>query len=331
MLPQSSSLMTDELNLSPAVLLAIYCLLILVASLGGGVLPIWLRLTHTRMQIATSAVAGLMLGVGLLHMFTHAAESLGSVNTAVGWMMGGFLVMFFVQRFFHFHHHDVPEGDPTSCDHDVGAEDGHEHGACGHQHHHHQPHDHTLADKSARQISWIGAGLGLVLHTIINGVALGASVQAESHSGGVRSLAGLGTFLVIFLHKPFDAMVITTLMTKGGRSKAARHLANACFALVIPLGVLLFHFGAASFTGSDNHYIGAALAFSGGTFVCIACSDLLPELQFHSHDRFKLSSAMLLGIALAVLIGKIESASHDHGGHDHEHEEPHATETAPAK
>ena len=85
--------MTGQMNLSPAVLLAAYCLLILVASLGGGMLPIWLRLTHTRMQIATSAVAGLMLGVGLLHMFAHAAESLGSVNTAVGWMLAGFLAL----------------------------------------------------------------------------------------------------------------------------------------------------------------------------------------------------------------------------------------------
>lgn len=309
--------MTDQLNLSPAVLLAIYCLLILAASLGGGVLPIWLRLTHTRMQIATSAVAGLMLGVGLLHMFAHAAENLGSVHTAVGWMLGGFLVMFFVQRFFHFHHHDVPEGDPTSCCAEDEAKEGHTHASCGHDHHHHQPHDHTLADKSARQISWIGAGLGLVLHTVINGIALGASVEAEAHSGTVQTLAGLGTFLVIFCHKPFDAMVITTLMTKGGRSRAARHMANAAFALVIPLGVLLFHFGAANFTGADNHFIGAALAFSAGTFICIACSDLLPELQFHSHDRFKLSTAMLLGVALAVLIGKIESASHGHDDHDH--------------
>jgi len=322
--------MTNQLNLSPAVLLAVYCLLILAASLGGGVLPIWLRLTHTRMQIATSAVAGLMLGVGLLHMFTHGAESLGSVSTAVGWMLGGFLIMFFVQRFFHFHHHDVPEGDPTSCDHKQEPEAAHDHDSCGHHHDHHhhhddQPHDHTLADKSARQVSWIGAGLGLVLHTIINGVALGASVEAESHSGAVQTLAGLGTFLVIFLHKPFDAMVITTLMAKGGRSKAARHLANACFALVIPLGVVLFHFGAASFTGADNHYIGAALAFSGGTFICIACSDLLPELQFHSHDRFKLSTAMLLGVALAMLIGKIESDNHDHdhgSGHEAETNAP---------
>jgi hypothetical protein len=30
-------------------------------------------------------------------------------------------------------------------------------------------------------------------------------------------------------------------------------------------------------------------------------------LQFHSHDRFKLSVALLAGLAVAVLIGQIEA------------------------
>jgi zinc and cadmium transporter len=33
--------------------------------------------------------------------------------------------------------------------------------------------------------------------------------------------------------------------------------------------------------------------------VCIATSDLLPELQFHRHDRAALSIALVAGIALA--------------------------------
>ena len=45
----------------------------------------------------------------------------------------------------------------------------------------------------------------------------------------------------------------------------------------------------------------AALAFSGGTFLCIALSDLLPELQFHAHDRTKLSVALLAGFLLMLL------------------------------
>ncbi len=325
--------MTNQFSIAPGALLAVYCLLILGASLAGGVLPMWLRLTHTRLQLATSVVAGLMLGVGLLHMFPHAADHLQSVHRAAMWMLAGFLVMFFVQRFFHFHHHDVPEGDPTLCcaegeaggaqagrgedsrDHHHNCEHGHAHG--------HQPHDHTLADKSARQLSWLGAGLGLALHTVVNGIALAASVTAESHAGAQSALAGLGTFLVIFFHKPFDAMVITTLMTKGGWSKVARHIVNALFALVIPLGVLLFYVGASRHTEGNPVFIGSALAFAAGTFLCIACSDLLPELQFHSHDRWKLSIAMLAGVGLAVLIGQFESA-----GHQHPDEHGHGSETA---
>jgi zinc and cadmium transporter len=40
--------------------------------------------------------------------------------------------------------------------------------------------------------------------------------------------------------------------------------------------------------------------------LCIASSDLLPELQFHSHDRFKLSVALLAGLSIAVLIKQFE-------------------------
>ena len=48
------------------------------------------------------------------------------------------------------------------------------------------------------------------------------------------------------------------------------------------------------------------LAFSAGTFLCIALSDLLPELQFHEHDRVKLSLALLAGVALMAAAGGIE-------------------------
>ena len=61
--------------------------------------------------------------------------------------------------------------------------------------------------------------------------------QRAARHGDTR-LAGLGTFLVIFLHKPFDAMTIGMLMARGGSSLAWRHTVNALFSLAIPLGVL---------------------------------------------------------------------------------------------
>ena len=90
----------------------VYCALVLLASLAGGWLLLLIHLTHTRLQMAVSFVAGLMLGIALLHFLPDAAEQLHSLDRTVNWLLGGFLAMFFVQRFFHFHHHDLPEGDP---------------------------------------------------------------------------------------------------------------------------------------------------------------------------------------------------------------------------
>src|ERR1044072_8665832 len=99
-------------SLSPLVLLIGYCGLVLVASLAGGWIPLCVRLTHTRLQVATSFVAGMMLGVAILHLLPHAWEDFQSIDLTARWLLGGFLVMFFIQRFFHFHHHDVAEEAP---------------------------------------------------------------------------------------------------------------------------------------------------------------------------------------------------------------------------
>ncbi len=272
------------------VLLTYYCLLILGVSIAGGMIPIWIRLTHRRMEFAVSFVAGVMLGVGLLHMLPHAIEqarlntpdSQGIELAIMLWVLAGLLTMFFIERFFCFHHHEVEDGEV----------------ACHHDHDHQHGHD----------LTWSGAALGLTLHSVIAGIALAASVQ---HGHGSWPLAGLGTFLVILLHKPFDSMTIATLMARGGWSMGWRHLVNGLFSLAIPLGAFIFHFGvmASDHGGTTLAY---ALAFAAGTFLCIALSDLLPELQFHDHDRGKLSAALLLGLTVAYGVCLLEALSHQH-------------------
>src|SRR5215208_559475 len=211
----------------PTILLAYYCALILVASIIGGTIPVWFQLTHRWMQFAVSFVAGVMLGIGVLHMLPHAlldataAAATSGISTtyaataiAIRWitisLLAGMLTMFFIERFFSFHHHDVPD----ETEHD------HEHG----NHHHDHAIDHSEAhDPQASDLSWSGAALGLALHSMLNGVALAAAVQCEV---GGSWLAGFSTFLVIVLHKPFDAMMISTLMGRSGWSLPWRHTIN---------------------------------------------------------------------------------------------------------
>ncbi len=293
------------------ILLASYCALILLASLLGGWLPLMVRLTHTRLQVATSFVAGLMLGVGLLHLVPHAWEQFRSADLTMAWVLAGFLAMFFVQRYLHFHHHDVPEEAPeTSRPKEGTPAFDHDHG------HGHDQEERggalTLADKSARHLSWMGAAFGLTVHTLLDGVALAASVELDRYEAHAHGLLGFGTFLVIFLHKPFDALAVGTLLAVGKSSRSLRHWVNGLFALANPAGLLLFYLGVDRFSQAAPHFLGAVLAFAAGTFLSIATSDLLPELQFHAHDRGKLSAALLAGLGISALIANIETSGHRH-------------------
>jgi len=281
----------------PSLLLIIYCVLIVTASLLGGWLPFFVQLTHRRMQLLMSFVGGLMLGVALLHLIPHALDELESVEHAADHVayavVAGVLLTFFMIRFFHVHQHG----------HEVG--DGHEHheDTCDHgthEHAHGSDHTHT------HHLSWSGLFFGLALHTFLDGLALGASVKAGAHDSAV-GLLGVGTFLAIVLHKPLDSLSLTCVMSGGRWTRKSITLVNLAFASMCPLGAVVAVVGLDQLAGSQPAILGCALGFAAGIFLCISLADILPELQFHQHDRGLLSVALLLGVVLAYLIGYAES------------------------
>lgn len=125
------------------------------------------------------------------------------------------------------------------------------------------------------------------------------------------AILGMGIFIAILLHKPLDAMAITALMKAGGVGQGAQRLANLVFALVCPIGALAVYLLLGSAGELRDVTLAPVLAFSAGAFICIALGDLLPEVQFHSHDRIKLTLVFLLGIAIAYLI-ELASPQHSH-------------------
>jgi hypothetical protein len=146
-------------------------------------------------------------------------------------------------------------------------------------------------------------------------------VVAETEEAGPRLLVGMGTFLAIALHKPLDSLSITSIMTAGGWSVAARHWANVVFSLMCPLGCVIFVLGIHQVVERQHVALGAVLGLSAGGFLCISVADLMPELELHSHDRFRLSLALLLGVALAYAVHLFEPAH----THEHEHAGEHFT------
>jgi zinc and cadmium transporter len=302
---------------SAAIGLTIYLVLIAAAALLGGSSVVLVSLGHRPMQVLLSLTGGVLLGVGLLHLLPHACLALGNdVEAAAGWALFGFFVMFLLERAFHGHAHHVAEEPAAGCgSHAHAGHAHHEHPAHpAHPAHHEHPASHAGSATATGRWAWCGAFIGLALHSLSDGAALAASVRADA-AHGAGTLSGFATFLAIVLHKPIDSALIATLMIAGGAPTTLRRIVNVAYALVVPLGALGFVSVLRVIGVAESDVLGIAMAIASGAFICIAAADLLPEVQFHSHDRLLLTTALALGIAIAWGITAIERSSHAHEAH----------------
>ena len=181
------------------LILVLYCAAILMASLVGGWIPLWIRLTHKRMELAVSFVAGVMLGVGMFHMVPHAFHELRSVDRLVGWVMAGLLTMFFLIRVFHFHQHHATETiEGESHDHPSPGPDHGDH-AC-------PQHDAAPQCQAAHRLSWIGVVIGLATILIaagimfcISGLSMRLSRKILDYS--VKQVSGKKSNILLYLFR----------------------------------------------------------------------------------------------------------------------------------
>ncbi len=215
----------------PTVLIFIYCVLLIVASLAGGCLPSVMRLTHTRMQLMMSLVGGLMMGVALLHLLPHAVVETNSLDFAAWSCTLGLLAMFLTIRVFQVHQHGPPENGALHEDHAAGS---HAHHDCEH------PASH--AEAGPRRLSWIGLFMGLAIHSLLDGVAVGASVVASVEHGAAWGLLGASTFLAVLLHKPLDSLSITSVMAVGHWGQRSQTVINVLVLVDLSVGSTLHVF-----------------------------------------------------------------------------------------
>jgi zinc and cadmium transporter len=314
--------------------LAVYCLLVLLGSTLGGFVPFLGRVSHSRLQLYLSLSAGVMLGASFFHVMPEAMTMCGSGASFGWWMSLGVVGLFCIERFIAPHSHEVDGGSHHEHAHD---HKGHEHAGHEHTHDHAHPaeqHAASSVPKDQRAAAPAVAGwmavLGLTIHTFMNGVGLAGAVQVDADlhaklgaaappaTSFLMSLPGIAMFLAIVLHKPADAMAISMVLSRKGVSRGKILLVQLGFAAMVSVGVVAFQLTRGAIAEDmEGQLTGAALAFSAGTFLFIALSDLLPEVQFHRHDRFLLFLALTLGVAGMGGIALLEGEGHNHGGHEH--------------
>jgi len=142
------------------------------------------------------------------------------------------------------------------------------------------------------------AFLGMSAHTLFDGVALASACEQ-----GV----GLMALIAITAHKIPSSLSLAAILKTGGRSARLIMGYVVIFAMMVPVGVMLY-LGLNALVLIEA-ISSKALAFSSGTFLYIAVSDLLPHVNRHGKGRRLQHIAALVGGV--VLMFALSSFPHE--------------------
>ena len=260
--------------------LSLYTGAILLGALAGGALPLFSSLRRSDLLLSFSA--GIMLGAAFLHMLPEAVEGAG--GAAVPFVLVGFLFLYLLERFVLVH--VCGEPGPNARLSTGGAP------LTPHDPHDHDPHEspHVHAEGTGCDVHTLGlaAWVGMSVHTLVDGFALGAA-SAQPELGAL-------VFLAILAHKVPNSFSLSAILLAEGWGRGRAVLMNAAFALMVPVGAAIYV--VLRDTVHVQTFAPLALAGSAGTFLHLSLSDILPDLHRRGGSRWRLSAAMVAGIAV---------------------------------
>ena len=256
--------------MDPQTLIFAFAGIMFIAVAAFGYVPLTLELSSDRLKQLTAIGAGVLIGSAFLVIIPEALEIFEDHEeeeegheevhiepSTIGLaILGGFVLMLLLEVF----------GLPHAVHHD---ED--------------------------KDILGLSATIGLLVHALVDGLAVGASVSSSNETG-------LIVFVAIMLHKGPAAFGLTSFLKhiKISESKSKWYL--FAFALASPIMAILAFFVLrdTSFATVDN--IGLALLFSAGTFIYVATVDVLPEVHSHDYNHDPPVWFVILGIIFVFLI-----------------------------
>jgi zinc and cadmium transporter len=126
---------------------------------------------------------------------------------------------------------------------------------------------------------------GLLLHTLIDGVAIASAFSVSTELGALVAAA-------VFLHKVPEGLAIASLWVAAGRSRRAALAAGAALGVATILGVAL--------TGVITPLATWGLALSAGVTLYVGASNLIPEFQ--GKAGWAHNGTFFLGCATALVL-----------------------------
>lgn len=212
-----------------------------------------------------SYAAGVLLGVGILHILPEALELNAAAPT---WILASFVLFYFLEHhlFIHAGHEQLHHADLTVASAHSSA--------CRHSH-------------PLGMVAFVGLGL----HSLIDGLIIGSGFEAGE---GLGLVAALG----VIAHEVPEGIAMLAILLHYGYQRKTAALLTAYVALATPAGAILTY---ALIRNVSLPVLGGLMAFAAGSFTYIAASDLIPES--HRARGVKGSLALCLGVATAAWAG----------------------------
>ena len=224
----------------------LFALIAATANIIGGLMVTRKNWAHRSLRYFIAVGSGFMLGTVFLEMIPK------SVEIARHWpilLIAGYLIVHFFEHTFAAHLHF---GEET----------------------HHEEMSSALG---------MSAFIGMMVHTLFDGVAIGAGFS-------VPGKLGVLVFVAMFLHKIPDGFTIASIVQSTGHTAGRALMASALLGVATLAGVVAFHL-----TGEKPE----ALPLAAGCTLYVAATDLMPEVN--REHGVKMALLVFAGMGLFLL------------------------------
>ncbi|KIP09702.1 hypothetical protein PHLGIDRAFT_18557, partial [Phlebiopsis gigantea 11061_1 CR5-6] len=298
-----------------------------LGAFGVGMLPLLFTFSQTAIARLSSLGTGLLLGTALGVIVPEGVETIALTNAVSHFptttialsLTGGFTFMLLVERIIHrvstgpHSHMSLPTAPPSSepsvsisrveFDVELGdleREEGFANGSASNT----PPPRH--GEEVTDNTHVYPLTLGLIVHALADGFALGASATSPIDRG-----LSITVFLALIIHKAPTVLALTTSLLATGlpRPDCRKHV--AVFSAATPVGAILVYF-LLSFVhiNSESPWTGVAMLISGGTFLYVATVLQPGKSASEELDEKTRMAFVVCGIFTPVIIGAL--VGHDH-------------------
>lgn len=197
-----------------------------------------------------SLAAGLLLGAAFVNIIP---ESMELNKNSILFVLGGFLLFYLIENLIMIH----------SC-----------------------------SEKYCKKHEVVGAVslLGVGLHSLVDGFAIGIGFEISETVGIVASVA-------VIAHEVPEGMSSIIVAYYGGINRARALFYSTLVALATPFGATTTYL---FMRNLPDAFLGSLLGIAAGSFIYVSAADLIPE----THKRFNLFNVawLLMGLFVSIAI-----------------------------